>query len=214
MNSTTAQDAVGEVIGTSMPSRIEDTSDFTDPQLIEACLAGRQEAWEELLSRYQRLIYSIPIQAGMSRADAAEVFQSVSIKLLKKLSTLRDRERLAKWVATTTTRESWKLARSRRRDNARSASSEDDGSYDFNIIASALPLQEEQQLLVEKQQIVQEAVRSLPEKCRELITLLFLRPDEPSYEEVSEKMGIPESSIGPTRARCLQKLKKMLEGKV
>jgi RNA polymerase sigma factor (sigma-70 family) len=192
----------------------DDLTSLTDPQLVEQCLAGNSRAWEQLIARYNRLIYSIPLQAGMSRADAAEVFQLVCIKLLRKLSTLRDQQRLAKWLVTTTSRESWRLARSRRMDSARNVSTEPDGGYDLNDIAGSLPLPDEQQLALEKQQILHEAIKELPDKCRDLITLLFLRQDEPTYEEISAKMGMPESSIGPTRARCLEKLRRSLEGKI
>lgn len=196
--------------------RVADAGDVTGletAELVESCLAGNADAWEELLNRYNRLIYSIPIRAGMSRADAAEVFQAVSIRLIRRLSTLRDQGKLAKWLITTTTRECWRLSRRHRRDRASVVNNDSDDAYDLNEIAAALPLPDERQLELEQQQIVRAAVARLNDRCRELITLLFLRPDEPSYQEVARAMGMPESSIGPTRARCLEKLRKMLEGK-
>lgn len=191
----------------------ESVTDLDTAALVESCLAGNGDAWEELLNRYQRLIYSIPIQAGMSRADAAEVFQAVSIRLLRKLSTLRDQQGLAKWIVTTTTRECWRLSRRNRRDKTTAAGNEPDGSYDLSDIAAALPLPDKQQMMLEEQQIVREAVSRLPDKCRELITLLFLRADEPSYQEIARTMNMPAASVGPTRARCLEKLRKLLEDK-
>jgi len=195
---------------------IQDLKDLDTTALVEACLAGNGDAWEELINRYQRLIYSIPIQAGMSRADTAEVFQLVSIRLLRKLSTLKDQQKLAKWIITTTSRETWRLGRKHRRDRDRTANpaSDEDNSYDLNQLAARLPLPDEQQQVLERQQIVREAVGSLPDRSRELLTLLFLREDEPSYHEVAQALGIPASSIGPTRARCLEKLKKILEEKL
>lgn len=181
-------------------------------ELVALCLAGNGDAWEELLNRYQRLIYSIPIQAGMSRADAGEVFQAVSIRLLRKLSTLREQHKLAKWIITTTTRECWRLSRRSRREKATTVSNDPDQSYDLNEVAAALPLPDEQQQVLEEQQLVRQAVDNLPDKCRELITLLFLTPNEPSYEDIARAMGIPQSSIGPTRARCLEKLRELLRG--
>jgi|SRR5215813_1282759 len=185
-------------------------SELDTAELVESCLAGNGHAWEELLDRYQRLIYSIPIQAGMSHADAAEVFQAVSIRLIRKLSTLREQHKLAKWIITTTTRECWRLARRSRRQKATAVGNDPEQSYDLNEIAAALPLPDEQQEALEEQQIVRQAVDRLPDKCRALITLLFLNPDEPSYEDVAREIGIPQSSIGPTRARCLEKLRELL----
>ncbi len=182
-------------------------------QLVEACLDGHGAAWEELLRRYQRLIYSIPIHAGMSHADAAEVFQTVCIKLLKKLSTLREQEKLAKWIITTTTRESWRLARRHRADRTSAAAKGNADVYELKDLAARLPLQDEEQIIWQRRQIISEAVAALNDKCRDLITLLFLSADEPSYEEISERLQMPLSSIGPTRARCLEKLKKKLAGK-
>src|SRR5215510_5741988 len=80
-----------------------------DRALVRACLKGDTDAWEALILRYQRLIYSIPIRAGFSPVDAADIFQSVCVKLLEKLSTLRKQEKISSWLMTTTTRECWRL---------------------------------------------------------------------------------------------------------
>ena len=68
-----------------------------DRALVEACLAGDSAAWEALILRYQRLIYSIPIRSGFSPVDAADIFQAVCLKLFQKLSTLRKQEKIS-WV--------------------------------------------------------------------------------------------------------------------
>ncbi len=191
-----------------------DTAQMNTSELVEACISGDGRAWEILLERYQRLIYSIPIQAGLSRADAAEVFQTVCIKLLRKLSTLRDQTRLAKWIITTTSRESWRLARRRKNDHFSAPPPDAENPYDLSDIAAALPLPDEEQETIERQQRVRESVEALNERCRRLITLLFLTQEEPSYEEVARQMQMPIASIGPTRARCLEKLRKALDGKI
>jgi DNA-directed RNA polymerase specialized sigma24 family protein len=85
-----------------------------DPELIEACLNGKDQAWEALLTRFQRLIYSIPFRYGLLEHDANDVFQNVSLLLLENLHTLRDRQRLGAWLVITTRRECWRLARQRR----------------------------------------------------------------------------------------------------
>src|SRR5687767_6667078 len=92
--------------------------EMTDQELVRACLANNEVAWEVLISRYERLIYSIPIKLRMSPQEAIEVFQSVCFILLKKLSTLRDHERLYSWLITTTTRECWRVRALKQRELA------------------------------------------------------------------------------------------------
>src|SRR6266508_4299036 len=81
-----------------------------DCDLVAACLAGEPAAWETLVARYQRLVYSIPMKARLSTDDAADIFQSVWLKLYEKLASLRDHEKLSSWLITTTTREVWRVA--------------------------------------------------------------------------------------------------------
>ena len=98
-----------------------------DRELIVACLDGDSTAWETLITRYQRLIYSIPMKARLSPDDASDIFQSVCLKLYEKLSTLRDHERVSSWLITTTTREVWRVA-ARNRRNATSASGDEESA--------------------------------------------------------------------------------------
>ncbi len=86
---------------------VEHYATLPDPDLIEACLNGKSQAWEALLVRYQRLIYSIPLRYGLTEHDANDIFQNVSLSLLENLSQLRDRERLGAWLVITTRRECW-----------------------------------------------------------------------------------------------------------
>jgi len=185
-----------------------------DLALVEACLGGDSEAWETLILRYQRLIYSIPIRAGFSPVDAADIFQSVCVKLFEKLSTLRKREKISSWLMTTTTRECWRLVEKRRRETGPRIYDEDYERDIVNQLASAEPLADQQRIAFERQQRVRDAIEALPARCRVLITLLFYTTEEPSYADIARQMKVPMNSIGPTRARCLQKLKRILEGKI
>src|SRR6266480_1604267 len=92
-----------------------DLAERDDRTLLAACLDGDHSAWEALITRYQRLIYSIPIKARLSHDDAADIFQSVCLKLYEKLSTIRDGERISSWLITTTSRECWRLSARNRR---------------------------------------------------------------------------------------------------
>ncbi|MEW6125978.1 MAG: sigma-70 family RNA polymerase sigma factor [Acidobacteriota bacterium] len=182
---------------------------FTDSQLVVACLENDALAWEALIHRYQRLIYSIPIKHGFSSVDAADVFQSVCLILLKNLAALRKQEKLYSWLMTTTTRECWRVAARWQRDAYEREGDEVTGRLEEAAIIE--PLAEDEQLALERQHLVREAIARLSERCRQLITLLFYSQDEPAYAEISRRLHIPVASIGPTRARCLQKLKKDLQ---
>lgn len=185
----------------------------TDRELIEACLSNNNAAWESLIVRYERLIYSIPIRMGMSAQEAADVFQSVCFIMFRKLATLRDHERISSWLITTTKRECWRAESLRHREYEIIRASESNGLADPDDLLTAEQLALERRVVDEQKQIVRDAVSSLPERCRELLTLLFYLNKELTYEDIARSLKIPESSIGPTRARCLEKLKKALEGK-
>ncbi len=184
-----------------------------DPELIAACLEGSHEAWEALIKRYQRLIYSIPFKAGLTADDAADIFQSVCLKLYEKLDTLRDHQKISSWLITTTSRECWRASARRRRESAPAGDTEDEFESHKEIPDGGL-LADEQSELIERQQIVREAVEALPDRCRDLVTMLFYEKDDLSYADIAARMGMPVASIGPTRARCLEKLKKSLNDKI
>ena len=189
-----------------------DLSPRDDRELIAACLAGDHSAWEALISRYQRLIYSIPLKSRLSPDDAAEIFQSVCLTLFQKLTTLREHDRISSWLITTTSRECWRLSARNRRERGQSGF---DAEVDhLSEIAASGPLADEQRQILEQQQAVRHAVEELPERCHQLITLLFYQKDELSYSDIARRMKMPVPSVGPTRARCLQKLKKLLHGKL
>lgn len=190
-----------------------DLAERDDRQLIVLCLAGEHFAWEALISRYQRLIYSIPLKMRLSQDDAADVFQSVSLKLFEKLATLRDHDKISSWLITTARRESWRLSARNRRE-APAAGDDDADSDPFANLPANAPLADEMRETLERQQAVRQGVESLPDRCRQLVTMLFYQSDELSYAQIAQRMNMPVPSVGPTRARCLEKLKKLLSGKV
>jgi RNA polymerase sigma factor (sigma-70 family) len=186
-----------------------------DRELVAACLKGDQDAWEALIARYQRLIYSIPVRARLSTDDAADIFQSTCLKLYEKLSTLRDHEKISSWLITTTTREVWRVSARNRRESVPSVGNENDDDRDaFAEIAATAPLADEQRQALEQQQLVRQSLDALPERCRNLLSMLFYEKDEFSYADIARRMKMPVPSVGPTRARCLEKLKKLLDGKI
>ncbi|HSE38380.1 MAG TPA: sigma-70 family RNA polymerase sigma factor [Blastocatellia bacterium] len=194
-------------------ARAANLAELDDRALVTACLDGDHFAWEALITRYQRLIYSIPIKARLSQDDAADIFQSVCLKLYEKLATIRDTERISSWLITTTSRECWRLSARNRRESVPAGAGDDDDSFQKEIPATG-PLADEQREILEQQHEVRQAIEALPERCRNLITMLFYQKDELSYADVAGRMRMPVPSVGPTRARCLEKLRKLLEGRI
>jgi RNA polymerase sigma factor (sigma-70 family) len=178
-------------------------ADYTsDSELVDACLEGDDTAWRCLIERYERLIYSIPLRLGLSQAAADDVFQEVCLTLLEKLHTLRDRTRLQAWIVTVTRRTA--IAHSRRWSTATNL---DDGQ-DLED-----PEDKEGETLVmrlEQRHVLEQGLDRLDARCQKLIRALFLHNPAPSYEELAKELGLAEGSIGPTRARCLEKLRQLM----
>ena len=190
-----------------------DVAQRDDRQLIAECLSGEQASWEALIYRYRRLIYSIPLKLRLSPEDAADIFQAVCFKLYEKLDTLRDHDRLSSWLITTATRECWRISAQNRREAP--VGSGDEGHSDaLADIPATARLPDEERELLERQQAVRQALERLPERCRDLLTMLFYQANELSYPDIARRMNIPVPSVGPTRARCLEKLKRRLRGKL
>jgi len=189
-------------------------AEAADSELVKACLDGDATAWEALITRYQRLIYSIPLKSRLSYDDAADIFQSVCLKLYEKLASLRDHEKLSSWIITTTTRECWRLSNRQRKEQPKNEAESEEADDKLQHIASDAPLIDQQRILLEQQHAVRQAVGALPKRCKDLVTLLFYKEQEASYTEIARQMDMPVASIGPTRARCLEKLKKLLQGKI
>lgn len=171
----------------------------SDPVLVQSCLDGDETAWEALVDRYGRLVYSIPRRMGFSDADADDVFQVVLTTLFRRLSGLRDQTRLSSWLITTTRRECWRLAKAPGATSDVDETIADDGIDPGDEVAQA-----------ERDQSVREALGRLDDRCRQLLTALFLEPDAPSYDAIAARFGMPVGSIGPTRARCFKKLETIL----
>ena len=187
-------------------------TDYTtaaDAELIAACLHGDSRAWEAVINRYRRLIYSIPYKYRLSSDDAADVFQSVCVALLEGLSALRDEAKLSSWLITTTTRECWKLKRRQRQETDLMSSTDEEKGMVELVAEERLPDQLIQTW--QEQQLVRQGIEQLEARCRTLLTYLFYEKQEWSYEHIAQELGMPPSSIGPTRGRCLKKLKRILK---
>jgi RNA polymerase sigma factor (sigma-70 family) len=184
----------------------------SNEELIQACRRGDGAAWEALITRYQRLVYSIPRRAGLDEDRSAEVFQQVFAKLVEHLDRIEEPDRLGSWLATTARREMWRL-RQRERITQPSYERNDPGD-DIDDVLDDAPLLDEMLIRLEQQHAIHLAVASLDERCRRLLTLLFYQSKTPSYAEIAVALGMSEGSVGPIRMRCLQKLRRLLKNRV
>lgn len=202
-------------VASSRPNRLPMSAapEPTDAELLADCRAGRQAAWSTLVRRYQRLIYTVPRRAGLSDDSAADVFQATFARLLEHLDRIDDPSRVRAWLVTTARRETLRLLeqQQRRVELQPVASAEGDDAEDpLDRLPSADPLPEA--LLSELQQHdrLRRAVDALDPRSRQFVELVFLQDETPPYSEIAERLGIAEGSIGPTRARCLAKLRDIL----
>jgi len=166
-----------------------------DSELIESCLHGDESAWSELIARYQRLIYSVARTLSRTPEDAADIFQQVCLELYQRLSVLRDPETLPAWLITVTRRRAAAVLQS-----AKHLVPLEGGHSDI----------EDRIVWIEIEHQVERAMLDLPERCRLLLDLLYLHPAPLSYAATADRLRMPVSSVGPTRARCLEKLRKLL----
>lgn len=191
--------------------RRETLSALADGELVDRCAEGEDLAWDVLVRRYRRLACAVPRRAGLSDEETEEVFQQTFARLAEGIGRIRDRQRIRAWIVTTSRRLS--IDAIRRHGNPEVAT--DSETLSENPATSPLPpdvLEE-----AERQHLVRHALLGLGDRCRRLLTLLFYHSSEqpPSYDTVSRELGIPIGSIGPTRARCLERLLtefKKLEG--
>lgn len=166
---------------------------------MHRCLAGDGRAWAALVDRYERLVYSIPRRFGLNSTDCEDVAQTTFIVLFRRLASVRELERLAPWLITTAHRETWRVAKRRRRGAEISDDLPDQGEPTGEQIAK-----------FEREQLVRESLRELGGSCEQLLTALFLEPESRDYQTIAEALGIAVGSIGPTRGRCLEKLEAIL----
>ena len=184
--------------------------DVPDAALVARCRRGDAGAWEALVHRYQRLVYAIVLRVGLDEHSAADVFQTVFSRLVAHLDRITEPDRLQAWIVTSTKREAL-LQRSRgQRTVSMTRDDDEDGDEAAWDIADESPLPEESLAELQQAHQVRVGLDRLDARCRDLLLLLFDASEAPAYEEVAARMEMPVGSIGPTRARCLEKLRRLV----
>lgn len=174
----------------------------SDTEIWKEVLAGKSGAWEELVLRYQALVYAVATRAGLNTGDVEDCFQQVWYLLYKNRKKISDPSRLSAWLVTTAKRESIRLSRR--------AGSTDSDDETFKVVDTG-PLQDEELETLELQGQLEIGLNALEKRCREILYAMFFASENKSYEEIAREIGIAPNSIGPIRRRCLERLKKILE---
>lgn len=181
---------------------IDQTSSAAD--LVRRAAAGDRSAWAALVDQYSRLIWAMTRDFRLAESDAADVVQSTWLRLLEHITRIEYPERIASWLATTARHECLRhLAASKRvvlvdDDNGLEASWAHQPEVDERLLAD------------ERAQAVRDAMSRLPQRSQRLMELLMADPPV-SYLEISDQLGLPVGSIGPTRGRCLERLRLILQ---
>lgn len=175
----------------------------TAGELVQRAADGDERAWQELVDRYTALLWSIARSYGLATADSADVVQTAWLRLVERLASLRDPERVGAWLATTVRRECLRTLRR----GGRMVLADDDHPLE---VVDPSPPPDARLITSERDALLWQAVDRLAERCRQLLRVLMNDPP-PDYEEVSAALDMPIGSIGPTRRRCLEQLRRGVE---
>jgi RNA polymerase sigma factor (sigma-70 family) len=181
-----------------------DTFSATGALLAQAA-AGDERAWNALVAQHTRLLWSVARSYRLDQADAADVVQTTWLRLLEHLHRIEDPTRLVGWLVTTARRECLRVLR---RSGRERLIVDEDAALDVPD-EDAEPV-ETRLITNERNATLWQAYRRLPERCQRLLRIAVAMPQ--AYDEVSAALGMPVGSIGPTRARCLGQLRKLLVG--
>ena len=196
---------------TPSPDLTESSESLADLEtLLEGLRAGRPESWDECLQRFGRLVYGVAQAAGVDRETAEDVFQETWLTLHGQVKVVRHPAALPGWISTTARRLAWRAARrhrqrAEREDVVRRERSPEDAADPGDLLQRHADM--------EDRHAVWQALDGLSERCRTLLVALHLSPDSTSYADVALELGMPVGSVGPTRARCLEKLARALESR-
>ncbi len=172
--------------------------------LVRFAARGDLHAWERIVDQYSKLIWSITVEYRLVESDAADVAQTTWLRLLEHIDRIQYPERVGSWLAVTARNECLRCLAARKRVIL---------GHDADDMEEAhAPGAEvdERLLAAERDQTVRDAMSRLPERWQQLLEMLMADPPV-SYTEISDQLGLPVGSIGPTRGRCLARLRVLLQ---
>lgn len=168
-----------------------------DADLVRAVRSGDAAAFEEIVRRHERVVFSIARTVGLGHDDAADVTQIVFAAFASSVDTLDQPEHVRAWLCTVARRHSWRVLGRARRETPGDVP---DHIAEVDAIARADAVAD-----------LLDALDQLRPRCRDLVVALYLSRPPMSYDEVAERLGMSIGSIGPTRARCLDDLRRRLD---
>ena len=173
-------------------------------RLVRRAADGDRRAWERLVDQFARLIWSITADFRLVQSDAADVAQTTWLRLLEHIDRIEYPDRVGSWLAATARNECLRSIAARKRVvlGHDDADLENAAAYEPDIDARLLA--------DERAQVVHDAMSCLPRRWQRLLELLMADPPV-SYAEISDQLGLPIGSIGPTRGRCLARLRVQLQ---
>jgi len=172
--------------------------------LVRRAAEGDRQAWEGLVVQFARLIWSITVDFKLTESDASDVVQTTWLRLLQHIDQIQHPDRVGSWLAATARNECLRSLAARKRVVLGHDEVESDGAVAHG------PEIDEHLLANERAQIVREAVSRLPRRWQRLLEMLMADPPT-SYADISNELGLPIGSIGPTRGRCLAQLRVLLQ---
>src|SRR6266852_6419257 len=179
-------------------------SAWNDTRLVKECLSGNEDAWSLLIDKYKALIYSIPVKYNLAPHEAADVFQATCVELLVRLPELREPRALPKWLMQVAHHECYRVKRLSQRVVSRD-SEENSPEPETPPIAETLLVQ------TQEEQMLREAMAVLTPQCRRLVEMLFFETPSRPYAQVAVERGLAVGSIGFTRQKCIERLRRQLE---
>jgi RNA polymerase sigma factor (sigma-70 family) len=182
----------------------QDVASLDTTGLVRRAAGGDQRAWERLVDQYARLVWSMTRDFKLAESDAADVFQVTWLRLLEHIGRLERPDRVGSWLAATARNECLRALAARKK-----VVPVPDGAT-LHDVAAHQPEVDERLLAEERDQTVREALACLPRQWRRLVEMLMADPPA-SYAQISDQLGLPVGSIGPTRSRCLSKLRNLLQ---
>lgn len=181
-----------------------DVAELDVTRLVRRAANGDSRAWELLIDKYGRLIWSITTGFKLVESDAADVFQTTWMRLIEHIDRIEHADRVGSWLAATARNECLRLLATRKR----LVLVHENDSFDGPVPHE--PQVDEALLAAERAEVVREAMTHLPRRWQRLMEMLMSDPPA-SYAEISDELGLPVGSIGPTRGRCLARLRVLLE---
>jgi RNA polymerase sigma factor (sigma-70 family) len=175
-----------------------------DRDLILDCRNGDLGAWQRLLDRYERLVFSVPRRYGLSREDAADITQLTFTIFFQSMDALSEDSTLGAWLTTVARRHTWRRLDRKRREEAGWY-----GSSSENMLMLT-PTGTEDMERWELREWLDYGLSLVGKACRDLLSALYLDPNQPSYAEVAARLGMAVGSVGPTRIRCIKRLRRVL----